>query len=122
MVGIGLVLWVGHCTHQNFLFFQARAHAGTLLESLEHYQTAHGHYPGDLQELPYFARLDDSYRERIIYTTYEAGSNFYLSAIHTFSKEAETYTSENGRWKRHHLRELRTVLEEATSEGPDPPL
>ncbi len=58
----------------------------------------------------------DSYRERITYTTYEAGSNFYLSAIHPFSKEVATYTSENGRWTRHQLRQMRTVQEEATSE------
>ncbi len=115
VVSIGMLLWVGHCTHQNFLFYQARAHAGTLLERLEHYQTAHGHYPGDLQELPYFAQLDGSYRERITYTTYEAGSNFYLSAIHPFSKEAETYTSESGRWKHHQLSQMRTVLEEGTA-------
>jgi hypothetical protein len=116
VVSIGAVLWVGHCAHQNFLFFQTRAHAGTLLESLESYQTAHGHYPGDLQELPYFAQLDGSYRERILYTTYETRSNFYLSALQPFSKQVETYTSENGRWKSHPLRQMRSVLEEATSE------
>ena len=116
VVGLGVVLWTGHCFHQNYLFLQARNHARTLVESLEQYQTAHGHYPGELQELPYFVQLDDSYHERITYTTYEGDSNFFLSAIHPFKKDVETYTSQNGRWTSHHLRQMGTVLEEATSE------
>lgn len=116
VVGLGAVLWVGHCAHQNFLFFQARAHAGALLGSLDDYQTRHGHYPEDLHELPSFLELDDSYRERITYTSYERGSNFFLSAIHPFSKQMETYKSEDGRWRAHHLRQLETILEAATPE------
>ncbi len=116
VVGLGAVLFLGHCVHQNFLFFQARAHAGVLLESLDDYHARYGHYPEDLQEVPYFLELDDSYRERITYTTYERGSNFFLSAIQPFSKEMETYKSADGRWRSHHLRQLRTILEEETPE------
>ena len=116
VAGLCMVLWIGHCAHQNFLFFQARAHAGALLGSLEDYHASHGHYPEDLHELPYFLELDDSYRERITYTTYEGGSNFFLSAIQPFSKEMETYKSTDGRWRAHHLRQLETILEDETLE------
>ena len=114
--GIGVVLLMGHCAHLNFVFTRAQEHARTLLGSLERYQASHGHYPGDLTELAYFTELDDSYRERITYTTYERRSEFFLSAVHPYSKEMDTYTSESGRWRLHHLRQLKTILGEGTSE------
>ena len=117
VAGISMVLWVAHRSRRKFLFFQAPAHAEGLLGSLDRYLRSRGHYPGDLREPPEIVKLDESYRERVTYTAYAGGSNFFLSASHPFSKEVETYASKVGHWRHHDLRQMRTVLEEATSES-----
>ena len=109
-------LSVGYGVHQNSLFDQARIHARSLIDPLGHYRTANGRYPEDLRELTYFAQLDNYYHQQIVYTYYEGGTEFFLSAVHPWTREADTYTSEQGRWHRHHLQELTTVLKQATAQ------
>ena len=115
LVGCAVVgLTVGCLAYQNSLFDQARGHAHSLIEPLGDYRTANGLYPEDLKELPYFAQLEAYYHRQIVYTTYEGGTHFFLSAVHPWTRKTETYTSAEGRWHLHPLQELASVLEQAT--------